>query len=146
MKSIKKYAYFGLGSLSLFLGFVGIFLPVLPTTPFLLLAAFCYLRSSQRMYNWLMNHRIFGAYIYCYVTYKAIPKKTRARGILFLWLTLMISMLLVRSWHLRLFLMVVGVAVTTHLWMLKTLTDEDMRALRGLYGRKSNAEELSEEE
>ncbi len=85
MRSLKKYVYITIGSLSLILGIAGIFIPVLPTTPFLLLASYLYLRSSERMYNWLINHKIFGAYIYCYLTYKAIPKKTKVGTMIFLW-------------------------------------------------------------
>ena len=73
---IKKIIYIFIGSVSLVLGIIGAFFPVLPTTPFLLLAAFCYMRSSRRMYQWLIHNKIFGAYVYSYVTYRAIPKKT----------------------------------------------------------------------
>lgn len=52
-----------LGVTSLFLGIIGIFLPLLPTTPFILLAAYCFSRSSQRMHNWLIQHKVFGKLI-----------------------------------------------------------------------------------
>ena len=52
-----------LGSISLALGILGIFLPLLPTTPFLLLTAALYFKGSPRLYNWLLNHRHFGPYI-----------------------------------------------------------------------------------
>ncbi|MDR2626822.1 MAG: YbaN family protein, partial [Dysgonamonadaceae bacterium] len=58
-----KYVFISFGFLSLALGILGIFLPLLPTTPFLLLSAFLFARSSQRLYNWLLNHRILGNYI-----------------------------------------------------------------------------------
>ena len=146
MHSIKKYVYIMGGSLSLILGIAGVFIPVLPTTPFLLLASFCYLRSSERMYNWLMNHKIFGAYIYSYLTYKAIPKKTKVGTMIFLWSTLIFSMILVSSLHIRIFLLVVGVAVTAHLLMLKTLSHEDLKKLDVLYRSKIKAEALSEKD
>lgn len=146
MHSIKKYVYIMGGSLSLILGIAGVFIPVLPTTPFLLLASFCYLRSSERMYNWLMNHKIFGAYIYSYLTYKAIPKKTKVGTMIFLWSTLIVSMIIVSSLHIRIFLLVVGVAVTAHLLMLKTLSHEDLKKLDVLYRSKIKAEALSEKD
>ncbi|MDD2484163.1 MAG: YbaN family protein [Eubacteriales bacterium] len=146
MDSIKKYLYIIVGSVSLILGIVGVFLPVLPTTPFLLLSSFCYVRSSQRMYHWLINHKIFGAYIYNYLTYKAIPKKTKVGAILFLWTTLIISMIIVKYLHIRLFLIVVGLAVSTHLLMLKTLNKEDLKRLDGLYFNKNKESALSEKE
>lgn len=134
---IKKYLLIFLGSASLTLGIIGVFIPVLPTTPFLLLASFCYLRSSKRLYNWLINHKIFGAYIYCYITYKAIPMKTKVGTLIFLWSTLIVSMILVPSLHIRIFLLVVGVGVTIHLLILKTLSIENMIKLRALYCNKS---------
>lgn len=146
MRSLKKYVYITIGSLSLILGITGVFIPVLPTTPFLLLASFCYLRSSERMYNWLMNHKIFGAYIYSYVTYKAIPKKTKIGTLVFLWSTLIVSMILVMSLLIRIFLLVVGIAVTAHLLMLKTLSQEDLKKLDGLYCNKANEQALSEKD
>lgn len=129
MHSIKRHIYVILGSLSLIVGIVGVFIPLLPTTPFLLLASFCYLRSSERMYNWLMNHKIFGAYIYCYLTYKAVPKKTKFGTIIFLWSTLIFSMIVVSSFHVRIFLFVVGLGVSAHLLMLKTMNQEDLTKL-----------------
>lgn len=146
MHSIKKCVYIIVGSLSLILGIVGVFIPVLPTTPFLLLASFFYLRSSERMYNWLMNHKIFGAYIYSYLTYKAIQKKTKVGTMIFLWSTLIVSMILVSSLHIRIFLLAVGVAVTAHLLMLKTLSHEDLKKLDVLYHSKTKAEVLSEKD
>ena len=135
---IRKYFFIFVGSASLALGVLGVFIPVLPTTPFLLLSSFCYLRSSRSMYNWLIHHKVFGSYIYCYLTYKAIPKKTKVGTILFLWVTLIISMLLVDSWHLRGFLMLVGIAVTFHLLTLKTMEEKDLpcNALHNLNGKK----------
>jgi uncharacterized membrane protein YbaN (DUF454 family) len=130
LKSIRKYLLIFLGTLSLGLGIIGVFLPVLPTTPFLLLASFCYVRSSKRMYNWLINHRIFGSYIYCYLEYRAVPRKTKIGALIFLWTTLLVSAALVPSIHLRIFLLVVGIAVSIHLMTLKTLSLEDMKSVK----------------
>lgn len=146
LNSIKKYLYVFLGSAALFLGVIGIFIPILPTTPFLLLASFFYLRSSQRLYNWLINHKICGAYIYSYLTYKAISKKTKIGTIFFLWSTLIVSMILMSSPHIRIFLVLVGIGVTIHLLMLKTMSLEDMKSLNDLYCNKTKEQTLSNEE
>ncbi len=119
--SVRKMGLAVLGTVSLVLGLVGIFIPVLPTTPFLLLASFCYLRSSKKMYDWLIHHPYFGSYIYGYITYKAVSRKTKRGALIFLWLTLILSMILVAFWHVRVFLLLVGLGVTWHLLTLKTL-------------------------
>lgn len=127
MNLVKKCLLIFAGSISLLLGVIGAFVPVLPTTPFLLLSAYCYLRSSKRLYNWLINHRIFGTYIYNYLTYRAITQRTRIVALIFLWATLLTSASLTHNLHLRLFLLAVGVGVTIHLYALKTMSREVQR-------------------
>lgn len=68
-----RLAFAALGTLFLLVGIIGIFMPILPTTPFLLLATACYARSSRRFYNWLMNHPAFGPLIVEWRTYRSIP-------------------------------------------------------------------------
>lgn len=123
---IKKYILIAAGSTSLLLGVVGIFIPVLPTTPFLLLTAYLYLRSSKKLYTWLMNSSVFGGYIYSYMTYKAIPKSTKIQAMVILWLGLIISMILVDIWWVRLLLFVVGIGVSTHVLLLNTIDKSKM--------------------
>jgi uncharacterized membrane protein YbaN (DUF454 family) len=127
LHAVKRYVYVFIGTLSLALGMIGIFVPVLPTTPFLLLSSYCYLRGSKRMYDWLINHKVFGPYIFNYLTYKAIPRKIKASAIIFLWCTLTISMFIIPLWYVRIFFIVVGLAVTIHLLRLKTLRNEDLK-------------------
>jgi uncharacterized membrane protein YbaN (DUF454 family) len=92
------------------------------------------------MYDWLINHRILGTYIYGYMTYKAVPRKTKFGALIFLWLTLTISMILMDSPHIRIFLIVVGIGVTFHLATLKTMTHQDLQALNNL--RESPREQI----
>lgn len=122
---IKKTLLIIAGSISLALGVIGIIVPVLPTTPFLLLSCFCYLRSSKRLYEWLMHHKVFGRYIYNYMTYKAITKKAKMISLMFLWVSLTLSMLLVSNLHTRLLLLAVGIGVSAHLLLMKTIRKED---------------------
>ncbi|HAP32279.1 MAG TPA: DUF454 domain-containing protein [Firmicutes bacterium] len=126
---IKKYLLIGLGSLFLFLGVVGIFIPVLPTTPFLLLSAWCYLRSSDRLYQWLIHHKIFGFYIYNYIMYRSVLLSTKIFALVFLWFTLIFSIFLVDDWRLRVFLILVGIGVSIHLYILKTLKKDQLLKL-----------------
>lgn len=119
--SLKKYLLIAFGSLSLGLGALGVVLPVLPTTPFLLIALYCYLRSSRRLYDWLLHHRLFGRYLYNYVTYRAVPQNTKIGAMILLWAGLITSMILVDKLFVRLILLAVGIAVSIHILLLKTL-------------------------
>jgi uncharacterized membrane protein YbaN (DUF454 family) len=130
LKTAKKYIFIALGSLSVALGVIGIFIPVLPTTPFLLLAVFFYLRSSKKLYEWLLQHRVFGTYIYNYITYKAVLKSTKIFAEIFLWSGLIISMILVNSWHIRALLLIVGVAVSMHILTLKTIEKSELKKFK----------------
>ncbi|MBI41412.1 MAG: hypothetical protein CMF59_17585 [Leptospiraceae bacterium] len=75
--TVLRALFWVAGSLSLALGILGIFLPVLPTTPFLLLTAYLYARSSERFYNWLMNHRHLGPYIRQWVEHRTLTLRTK---------------------------------------------------------------------
>jgi hypothetical protein len=104
------------------LGVAGIVLPLLPTTPFLLLAAACFLRGSRRLHDWLLGHRLLGGYIRRYRDHRALTPKARAATIALLWATLAFSGLFVVEvpWG-RLLLAGVGIGVTLHLLSMKTM-------------------------
>ncbi|MDF1615886.1 YbaN family protein [Petrocella sp. FN5] len=121
----RKYFLLTIGTIAVFLGVLGIFLPLLPTTPFLLLASYCYLRSSKKMYHWIMNHKTFGSYIHNYIEYKAIKKRTRISALLFLWGSLGFSIYLAPIFHVKILLVAIGTGVTIHLITLKTMPKDD---------------------
>lgn len=109
------------GTAFLMLGLAGIPLPLLPTTPFLLIAAACYLRGSRRMYTWMMTNRYFGAYLRDYVEGKGISVRTRIVAVSVLWGVIGISAAFAtKSTIIRIVLLAVAVGVTIHLLMLKT--------------------------
>lgn len=110
------------GSLSVGLGVIGIFVPLLPTTPFLLLAAFCYVRSSDRCYTHLMTNRWLGKYIRNYREGRGTPLHVKLITIIALWLTIGYSALVATEllW-VRLLLLGVAVGVTIHLVWIPTL-------------------------
>ncbi|MGJ9459477.1 YbaN family protein [Oceanobacillus sp. CF4.6] len=95
MNYIKKLFLIIIGSVSLVLGIVGIILPLLPTTPLLLLAAACYIRSSERLYNWLITNKYFGSYILNYREGKGIPLKAKIVGVSLLWISLLYTIIFV---------------------------------------------------
>lgn len=85
--------FFILGTFFVALGIAGIFLPVLPTTPFMLLAAACYARASTRFYNWLLNNRTFGPSILEWRRYRSIPYRVKLTAIALMAITLSISII-----------------------------------------------------
>ncbi len=110
------------GTLLVGLGIIGILMPVLPTTPFLLLAAACYARSSQRFYHWLLNNKWFGNYIKNYIQRKGVPIKVNIIAITWLWITIGFSVVFaVEFFIVRLILIVIAIGVSIHILCLRTL-------------------------
>lgn len=102
------------------LGTVGIFIPLLPTTPFLLLAAWLFLKSSPKLYTWLVHNRIYGMYIKNYVERKAVPLKIKLFTIIVLWGVIMSTVVFtIELLWLRIVLIVIAIAVTTHILLIR---------------------------
>jgi len=121
--TVKRKLLIGAGTLSTGLGIIGIFVPILPTTPFLLLAAACYMRSSERFYQWLISNRIFGAYVRNYIEGKGMPARIKIITILILWLTIGLTATLgVQNMVIRIVLICVALGVTTHIILIKKKT------------------------
>lgn len=113
------------GTLFVGLGVIGIFLPVLPTTPFLLLAATCYAKSSRRFYCWLLNNRWFGVYIRNYRQKKGMPLKIKILTVVLLWLTILVSVIFaVQSLAVRIILIIIAFGVSLHILSIKTLKEQ----------------------
>lgn len=127
MKSgVVRHVLIAAGSLFLAVGIVGVFLPVLPTTPFLLLAAACYARGSSRFYMWLMNNRLFGTYIRNYREGKGLPPRVKVVIIGLLWVTIGCSAAFaVDALWARAVLIVIAAGVTTHILFIRTLRYQD---------------------
>lgn len=109
-----------LGTLSLALGLLGIFLPLLPTTPFLLLAAFCYLHGSPRMHQWLMSHPLLGPYIRDFQAGHGIPLRAKLLALAFMWPSLALSAWFMPLPWARWLLLIPGIGVT--LYLIRTPT------------------------
>jgi hypothetical protein len=111
------------GSLAIALGVLGLFLPVLPTTPFLLLAAACYARSSTRLHRWLYANRVFGEYLRRYRAGEGIPLASKGLILALLWASLGASARVAipaRLLWLKILLGLVGLGVTIHIVRIKT--------------------------
>jgi hypothetical protein len=104
-----------LGTLFLLIAAIGVVLPVLPTTPFLLLTAGCYARGSTRFHHWLLNNRVFGRYLRDYYEGQGIPLRTKAVSLLFLWGVILWSAWRIQQWHAALALIAIALAVSAHI-------------------------------
>lgn len=125
-KRILRILLQALGLVSAILGFIGIFVPLLPTTPFLLLSSWCFVRSSEKMNHRLMHNKFLGPYISNYKSKRGITKQNKIYSLLFLYITLSTSFIFSPNyWWLRLGLIFIGAAVSIHILRFKTLHKED---------------------
>ena len=110
------------GIISLIIGFIGIFLPILPTTPFLLLSAACFYRGSEKLHDWLLNSRYFGPYIKSYEEKGGLTKSTKVKAILITWITVIITTYyLLDSPVNYVGLIVLALIGSTVIWRIKTI-------------------------
>jgi len=122
-QSLVRYLLIAGGLICTVLGFIGVFIPVLPTTPFLLLASFLFVRSSKALHDWLMNHPLFGPYLTQYIKHHAVSRRAKISALVFLWLSLILSMILVSKPIVTAVLLLVGTGVSIHLLTLRTYVE-----------------------
>jgi uncharacterized protein len=117
-----RAVFFVAGTVSLAFGTIGIVLPILPTTPLLLLALACYCRSSERMTKWVLTNKYFGSYIRRYKEGKGIPLKTKILALAALWITISYSAFFMvnKWWAVQLILFAIAIAVSIHIIKLPT--------------------------
>ncbi len=121
MRELKTTLFMTGGIICVILGFVGIFLPVLPTTPFILLAAFLFARSSNRALQWLLNNRWFGSRIRNYREGRGMAAQDKAVSLLSLWVTIgLTTVFVVDNLWVKLILVGIACGVTFHLLRIKT--------------------------
>jgi uncharacterized membrane protein YbaN (DUF454 family) len=107
------------GTIALVLGVLGIFLPLLPTTPFILLAAACYARGSRRFYEWLLSQRTFGPIVHEWQQHRSIPYRTKVTAIVLMSATLGTSIIFfVRPAWLKVALAVMGIGLAVWLYRM----------------------------
>lgn len=122
---LKKYIYIISGFIALGLGVLGIFLPVLPTTPFLLLSAACFSKGSKRFYDALLANKYLGNYIKNYRDKKGLPIREKIITGVLLWVTISISAIFfVDPLWLKFLLFIIAISVSIHLIILKTYKAE----------------------
>ena len=115
-----RIAILCIGFCSVGLAILGIFLPVLPTVPLLLLAVACFARSSERFHDWLINHYRLGPMIQGYTSGQGIPLRAKLTAIGMLWVTISISVFIVHSLWLKYLLVIIAISISLYLLSLPT--------------------------
>ena len=116
-----KYFYLISGFLLVAIGVIGIFLPLLPTTIFLILASICFLKSSPKANDWLRNHKVLGGYIDNYQNKTGLTRNSKIANIITLWTSISLSaFFLTNELYTRIILLAIAIGVTIHLLMVKT--------------------------
>ena len=119
---VKSRLFIAAGSISLGIGIVGVVVPLLPTTPFLLLAAYCYSKGSRRLHNRLLSNKIVGNYLRNYLEGKAMSLKAKILSISLLWVVIgCTAAFIVDSQIIKIVLLAVGTGVTVHIALMKAV-------------------------
>lgn len=116
---VKKYVLITLGTITLSLGVIGIFLPIIPTTPFLLITSYCYLRSSKSLHTWLLKHPILGRYIKDYLEHRTVSRKIKVVALGTLWPSLVFTIFQIPLVSIKILLAIIGTMVSLHIIKLR---------------------------
>lgn len=121
---LRKGFYIMLGTLALVLGFLGLFIPVLPTTPFVILAAACYFRGSERLYNWILDSKLFGETIRNYRAGRGLKRGTKIRALSLMWAVILLSaFLFIENTLLR--VSMIGIAAVVSAFIIRLPTYDE---------------------
>ncbi|MFA6440662.1 MAG: YbaN family protein [Bacteriovoracaceae bacterium] len=119
-RPLVRWSLLFAGTVFVGIGILGIFLPLLPTTVFFLIAAWCYARSSHRLYDWLHHNKYFGKYIKNYRQGNGITRSAKISTIVILWGGILYSIFVTQSLIIRLILAAIAIGVTIHIVVLPT--------------------------
>jgi hypothetical protein len=121
--STRKALFTWAGHACVALGLAGVFVPLMPTTPFLLLAAACYVRGSERHYRWLLNHRLLGPFLRNYREKRAIPRRAKLAALALMWGSITLTAWRVDRPVVTAVLIAVAAGVSVFLLRVPTLRD-----------------------
>ncbi|HEY8436140.1 MAG TPA: YbaN family protein [Haloplasmataceae bacterium] len=125
MSTIVRYLLILFGTIFLMIGIVGLFIPVFPTMPFLIISGLCYINSSRKLYQWLIRMKYFGPHVKNYVEHRRILRKYKYYSLLFIWIPTLITILfIVRDWRYRFLSLFIAFIVSLHIISLKTIDDD----------------------
>jgi uncharacterized membrane protein YbaN (DUF454 family) len=97
MSNLKKYILIFIGLIFVAIGLIGVFVPGLPTTIFMILAAYCFIRSNEKLYNWVVNNKMFGSKVKHFMETKTIPLSGKIHSISAMWLMVILSLFLLKN-------------------------------------------------
>lgn len=120
-RGVHRHLLVGLGFASLGVGAAGVILPLLPATPFLVFAAYCFFRGSERWHRWLLNNRCVGGYVRNWVEHQGMTRRSKVVALLMLWASLAVSAWVVGSMVMALVLLGVGVCCSIVIVRLRTV-------------------------
>ena len=120
MRNLKKKLYIAFGFLAVALAIIGVFIPSLPTVPFLLVALFCFERSFKKYHDMIMNNKYFGPVLQDYYSGKGLTPSVKIKAILFLSCGMIFSIYKIQNLHARIALAIVWLGVAIHIILLKT--------------------------
>ena len=120
MRNLKKKLYIAFGFLAVTLAIVGVFIPGLPTVPFLLVALFCFERSFKKYHDMIMNNKYFGPVLQDYYSGKGLTPSVKIKAILFLSCGMIFSIYKIQNLYARIALAIVWLGVAIHIILLKT--------------------------
>lgn len=122
---MKKVLLKIIGTISLGLGIIGIVLPILPTTPFLLLSLTCYAKSSDRLYNFVLSNKYLAPYVEGFISDSGIPVKIKIKAISMIWIAIGSTVLFfINKIYLRLMLLMIASVVSLYIWTRNTPENE----------------------
>lgn len=124
-RAMARYSLMGCGWLALGLGAAGVFLPVLPTAPFVILAAACFLRSSERLHSWIVDHPVFGVHVRDYLAGKGLQRRSKIMALATLWASVSFSAALFVPWiFVDVAIIIIAAWVTAYILRLPTCDTE----------------------
>ena len=118
---MKKIILMAIGTVTLILGFIGVFLPVIPTTPFVLISLACFVNTSEKMHHFIMTNKYLGPYARAYASGEGIPKKAKFKAVFLIWITIGFSVtFILEPLPLRIMLLVIATIVSTYIFTRPT--------------------------
>ena len=130
MNKVKKYFYITLGFITLGLGLIGVILPILPTTPFLLVTSFCFAKGSERFHSWFTNTNIYKKHLESFVKERAMTLKQKVELLSFVNFMLAFPLILVDVLPMRITIIVlIIIKLYYFIFRVKTITPEEKRAM-----------------